>query len=208
MQADPGETSVPDSGTAVRLPGRHYDRWGSRTRRHPPPQWRCSPPPTPPTSVTLNWTTQSLGARWHTGSSRSSPASGSPSTGSTSTAETGSSVGTPWSSSWQLWLWRSTVPRGGGHSILTASFAFLLFYAWSWRQAEDKLCLGQCNDAHIIIGLTVIMTIPLPRLWPLHYLLWLAAVTGVSMLLLARGHYTVDVVIAYFITTRLWYVFL
>jgi len=43
------------------------------------------------------------------------------------------------------------------------------------------------------------------RLWPLHWVLWLCAVAGVAALLIARGHYTVDVVIAYFVTTRLWY---
>ena len=43
------------------------------------------------------------------------------------------------------------------------------------------------------------------RLWPLHWLLWVCAAVGVAALLIARGHYTVDVVIAYFVTTRLWF---
>ena len=73
------------------------------------------------------------------------------------------------------------------------------------------------------------------RLWPLHWVLWLCAAVGVAALLVARGHYTVrptltlshnlgpffklllwvlrliwanfqvDVVIAYFVTTRLWF---
>ena len=33
------------------------------------------------------------------------------------------------------------------------------------------------------------------------------SVTGVVMLLLGRGHYSVDVVLAYYITTRLWWVY-
>ena len=44
------------------------------------------------------------------------------------------------------------------------------------------------------------------RLWPLSWLVWVVAVVGVGMLLAARGHYTIDVVAAYFVTTRLWYV--
>jgi len=43
------------------------------------------------------------------------------------------------------------------------------------------------------------------RLWLLHWLLWLVAMSGVSMLMVSRGHYTIDVIIAYFVTTRLWY---
>jgi len=45
-----------------------------------------------------------------------------------------------------------------------------------------------------------------PRyLWLLHWLLWMVALAGVAMLMLSRGHYSIDVVIAYFVTTRLWY---
>jgi len=39
-----------------------------------------------------------------------------------------------------------------------------------------------------------------------HWLLWLVAVFGVMMLMLAKGHYSIDVIIAYFVTTRLWYI--
>lgn len=42
------------------------------------------------------------------------------------------------------------------------------------------------------------------RLYPLHWLSLLTSVTGVILLLLARGHYTIDVVIAYGITYWLW----
>jgi shingomyelin synthase len=47
-----------------------------------------------------------------------------------------------------------------------------------------------------------------PRcLFPIHWLAWLTAVTGVVMLMLARGHYSIDVILAYFITTRLWFMY-
>ena len=32
------------------------------------------------------------------------------------------------------------------------------------------------------------------------------AVGGVAMLMTARGHYSIDVIVAYFVTTRLWYI--
>ncbi|XP_032511854.2 phosphatidylcholine:ceramide cholinephosphotransferase 2-like isoform X1 [Danaus plexippus] len=45
------------------------------------------------------------------------------------------------------------------------------------------------------------------KLWPVHWAMWGSAVLGVSFVLLAHGHYTVDVVIAYYITTRLFWTF-
>lgn len=42
--------------------------------------------------------------------------------------------------------------------------------------------------------------------WLVQWLLALVAWVGVAMLMLARGHYSVDVVIAYFVTTRVWYI--
>lgn len=42
---------------------------------------------------------------------------------------------------------------------------------------------------------------------PFHWLVGLAALVGIVMVLLARGHYTVDVLIAYYVTTRLWYIY-
>ena len=44
------------------------------------------------------------------------------------------------------------------------------------------------------------------KLWILHWMLWLVAVGGVAMLMTAKGHYSIDVIIAYFVTTRLWYI--
>jgi len=44
------------------------------------------------------------------------------------------------------------------------------------------------------------------KFWLLHWMLWGVAVGGVAMLMTARGHYTIDVIVAYFVTTRLWYI--
>lgn len=45
------------------------------------------------------------------------------------------------------------------------------------------------------------------RLWWYHWICWLLSVVGIFCILLAHDHYTVDVVVAYYITTRLfwWY---
>ncbi len=77
------------------------------------------------------------------------------------------------------------------------------------------------NGEHIYCGdyiysghtMTLVMTYLIvheysPRSWYLlHWLSWCLAFFGVIVLLLARGHYSVDVVIAYWITTRLWWVY-
>lgn len=45
------------------------------------------------------------------------------------------------------------------------------------------------------------------KLYLVHWLYWLMAVVGVIMVLLAHGHYTVDIIVAYFITTRLFWLY-
>lgn len=68
-----------------------------------------------------------------------------------------------------------------------------------------------CGD-YIFSGHTVIFVMSYlcikqytpERLYPLHWLSLLTSVTGVILLLLARGHYTIDVVIAYGLTYWLW----
>merc|ERR1712223_1615117 len=47
-----------------------------------------------------------------------------------------------------------------------------------------------------------------PRRWILlHYAAMVVAIAGVVTLLCARGHYTIDVIVAYWITTRIWWIF-
>jgi len=47
-----------------------------------------------------------------------------------------------------------------------------------------------------------------PRRWILlHYAAMVLAIAGVVTLLIARGHYSIDVVVAYWITTRIWWIF-
>ena len=47
-----------------------------------------------------------------------------------------------------------------------------------------------------------------PRRWfLLHYTFFCTSALGIIFLLLARGHYSVDCIIAYWVTTRVWWMF-
>lgn len=47
-----------------------------------------------------------------------------------------------------------------------------------------------------------------PKRWfLLHWLSFCTTVTGVLTLLFARGHYSIDVLLAYWITTRVWWIY-
>ncbi len=77
------------------------------------------------------------------------------------------------------------------------------------------------NGEHVYCGdyiysghtMTLVMTYLIvkeysPKRWYLlHWLSWSLSAFGIAVLLLARGHYSIDVVIAYWITTRLWWIY-
>ncbi|XP_067008414.2 phosphatidylcholine:ceramide cholinephosphotransferase 2 isoform X2 [Anabrus simplex] len=71
-----------------------------------------------------------------------------------------------------------------------------------------------CGD-YIYSGHTVILTMSYliiaeyspKRCFPVHWISWLVSVTGVIMVLIAHGHYTVDVIIAYYVTTTLFWIY-
>jgi len=77
------------------------------------------------------------------------------------------------------------------------------------------------NGGHVYCGdyiysghtMTLVMTYLIvseyspKRWWLLHWFSWLTTATGIVVLLLARGHYSIDVIVAYWITTRLWWVY-
>lgn len=71
-----------------------------------------------------------------------------------------------------------------------------------------------CGD-YIYSGHTVILTMAYllvkeysPRRYVIiHWLVWLTSCVGVFMVLLSRGHYTVDVVVAYYVTTRIFWIY-
>ena len=41
----------------------------------------------------------------------------------------------------------------------------------------------------------------------LHWLSFLVSLAGICGLVVARGHYSIDVILAYFVTTRLWWIY-
>ncbi|XP_044012614.1 phosphatidylcholine:ceramide cholinephosphotransferase 2-like isoform X3 [Aphidius gifuensis] len=45
------------------------------------------------------------------------------------------------------------------------------------------------------------------RCKPIHWLAGITAFVGVVMVLISHGHYTIDVIIAYWVTTRLWFIY-
>ncbi|XP_013186789.1 phosphatidylcholine:ceramide cholinephosphotransferase 2 isoform X2 [Amyelois transitella] len=59
----------------------------------------------------------------------------------------------------------------------------------------------------LVLSYLVVAEYSPKKLWPMHWAMWGSALLGVSFVLLAHGHYTVDVVIAYYITTRLFWTF-
>lgn len=71
-----------------------------------------------------------------------------------------------------------------------------------------------CGD-YIYSGHTVVLVMTClfiieysPRRWkPLHFLSILISLSGAIFLILSRGHYTVDVVISYWITTRVFWIY-
>lgn len=71
-----------------------------------------------------------------------------------------------------------------------------------------------CGD-YIYSGHTVVLVLSYliikeyspRRCQPIHWLAGLTVLVGVVMVLIAHGHYTVDVLIAYYVTTRLWYIY-
>ncbi|VVC37867.1 Hypothetical protein CINCED_3A020211 [Cinara cedri] len=60
----------------------------------------------------------------------------------------------------------------------------------------------------ILVMSYLIITEYSPRRWYiLHWVSWLMAAVGVLMVLIAHGHYTIDVIIAYLVTTRLFWIY-
>ncbi|GLV42653.1 Sphingomyelin synthase related [Carabus blaptoides fortunei] len=71
-----------------------------------------------------------------------------------------------------------------------------------------------CGD-YIYSGHTVILVLSYlliseyspKRFFPFHWISWIVSFTGIVMVLLAHGHYSVDIVIAYYVTTRLFWTY-
>ena len=101
-----------------------------------------------------------------------------------------------------------TILSGGGLSI-NGKHVYCGDYIFSGHTVifvMAYLCIKQCKfQCTMYVASSNLLTPDTPdRLYPLHWLSLLTSVTGVILLLLARGHYTIDVVIAYGLTYWLW----
>uniref|UniRef100_A0A915HU88 Sphingomyelin synthase-like domain-containing protein n=1 Tax=Romanomermis culicivorax TaxID=13658 RepID=A0A915HU88_ROMCU len=63
----------------------------------------------------------------------------------------------------------------------------------------------QINGKHTFCG-DYIYNSP-RRYWPLHWAVWSLSAGGIFCILLSRGHYTIDVILAYYVTTRLFWLY-
>jgi len=75
---------------------------------------------------------------------------------------------------------------------------------------NKKYCGDFIFSGHTMILLLCFFTIReyTPRKWwVLHLLVLCGLVLGVTMLLLSRGHYSIDVLVAYWVTSRMWWTY-
>ncbi|XP_014237769.1 phosphatidylcholine:ceramide cholinephosphotransferase 2-like isoform X2 [Trichogramma pretiosum] len=59
----------------------------------------------------------------------------------------------------------------------------------------------------LVLSYLIIKEYTPKKCYPLHWLAGITSFVGVILVLISHGHYTVDVIIAYYITTRLWYIY-
>ncbi|XP_026692784.2 phosphatidylcholine:ceramide cholinephosphotransferase 2 isoform X1 [Ciona intestinalis] len=100
-------------------------------------------------------------------------------------------------------------PKANGHiSLMLTRAASLLFGGGLSVTGSHHLCGDYLFSGHTIILVITYMTIheyTPKRWWFLHWLCWVMSATGIVCILLAHDHYTIDVVVAYLLTTRLFW---
>ncbi|CAG7716201.1 unnamed protein product [Allacma fusca] len=75
---------------------------------------------------------------------------------------------------------------------------------------QQTYCGDYIYSGHTVILVTAYLLIQeyTPKKFYLfHWATWLASLTGIVMVLVARGHYTVDVLIAYYAATRIFWIY-
>ena len=93
--------------------------------------------------------------------------------------------------------------------ILYRSFTILTGFGLSMN-GKHIYCGDYIYSGHtmtMILAHLIIKEYTSKRLWLLHYLTLILAILGITFLVLGRGHYTIDVIIAYWLTTRLWWLY-
>lgn len=95
--------------------------------------------------------------------------------------------------------------------VLIARRVFQLFSGFGLSiNGKHTFCGDYIYSGHttILVMSYLIIVEYSPRRWYiLHWGSWLMAAIGVLMVLIAHGHYTVDVIIAYLVTTRLFWIY-
>ncbi|XP_026810911.1 phosphatidylcholine:ceramide cholinephosphotransferase 2-like isoform X1 [Rhopalosiphum maidis] len=95
--------------------------------------------------------------------------------------------------------------------VLIARRVFQLFSGFGLSiNGKHTFCGDYIYSGHTtILVMSYLITVEYsPRRWYiLHWASWLMAAVGVLMVLIAHGHYTIDVIIAYLVTTRLFWIY-
>ncbi|XP_058447991.1 phosphatidylcholine:ceramide cholinephosphotransferase 1-like isoform X2 [Malaya genurostris] len=101
--------------------------------------------------------------------------------------------------------------NGTASPLVIMKRAFQLFSGFGLSiNGKHTYCGDYIYSGHtvtLVMGYLIIAEYSPKKFWIIHWLVWCASLTGVSMVLLAHGHYTVDVLIAYYVTTRLFWTY-
>nr|CAB3266028.1 phosphatidylcholine:ceramide cholinephosphotransferase 2-like [Phallusia mammillata] len=98
----------------------------------------------------------------------------------------------------------------GSISVMLTRAASLLFGGGLTVTGSHHLCGDYLFSGHTIILVVSYLCIheyTPKRWWWLHWTCWVMAATGIVCILLAHDHYTVDVIVAYLLTTRLFWTY-
>ncbi|XP_038107942.1 phosphatidylcholine:ceramide cholinephosphotransferase 1 isoform X1 [Culex quinquefasciatus] len=96
-------------------------------------------------------------------------------------------------------------------AVIILKRAFQLFSGFGLSiNGKHTYCGDYIYSGHtvtLVMGYLIIAEYSPKKFWIVHWLAWCASLTGVTMVLLAHGHYTIDVLIAYYVTTRLFWTY-
>lgn len=102
-------------------------------------------------------------------------------------------------------------PKENATALVIMKRAFQLISGFGLSiNGKHTYCGDYIYSGHtvtLVMGYLIIAEYSPKKFWIVHWLAWCASLTGITMVLLAHGHYTVDVLIAYYVTTRLFWTY-
>ena len=108
---------------------------------------------------------------------------------------------------WQAYLLRGKYKEDHNLTIIS-SFQDYIFSGHTMTLTMAYLAIKQCDKSGECWTLNNYCIADSPRRFvALHWLSFLISLTGICGLVVARGHYSIDVILAYFVTTRLWWIY-